>query len=203
MPDNEHTGDFINQSIILAFGWLVIYWCHEYIVPYAKIPILIALTDPMVHFTIAALLVLPFFIYKLIDWKIFAAAMFLAIFIDLDHALAARSFDLKKMLTLPTRPIGHSFLFVFITSIVVTLILKGFKLIKQYPWLVAYILFIALFSHIMRDAINTDNTPWRWPFESKPIRKSVYFIGFMSLNLVHLVGCYQWSKRQSKINSQP
>ena len=187
MPDQIQTRRrFIAHLLLLTLGWALVLFGHYWLVPNANPRYWVAIFDPMVHGTIALLLILPFYLWKRIDLKYLLVALFLAIFIDIDHAIAARSIRVEDMLTLPTRPIGHSVLFCTIISVVAALILKHFFKSKKSFRLLMYLFFIALFSHIARDAIHTDLTPWAYPFELPPFDDLVFFAVFFTLNLAHL-----------------
>jgi hypothetical protein len=174
---------FLNISLIVI-GWILIYIGHDFIVPNAKKPIFIALSDPSVHALVAIMLILPFYLYGLINIKIAIIAVSLAIFIDIDHAIAAGSIDIKAMLSLSSRPISHSILFSVIIGSIFAFI---FSDNNNTVYFLAYLFIVSLISHVMRDAIESDMTPWAFPLKSMPISKIIFFIGFMSLNFLHLV----------------
>lgn len=159
---------------------------HYWLVPHANPRWLVAIFDPAVHGLIAFLLIVPFYWWKRIDLKYLLVALGLALSIDIDHAIAARSIRIEDMINLPQRPIGHSVLFCAILSVSAALILKYYFKSKKSMRLLIYLFFMALFSHIARDAINSTTTPWAFPFELPPFDALIFFMGFFILNLAHL-----------------
>ena len=187
MPEQIHIRKrFIAHLLFLTLGWALVLFGHYWLVPNANPRYWVAIFDPAVHGTIALLLIVPFYWWKRIDFKYLAVAVFLAVLIDVDHAIAARSIRVEDMLSLPTRPIGHSVLFCAIISVSAATILKYFFKSKKSFRLLIYLFFIALFSHITRDAIHTDLTPWAYPFRLPPFSDLVFFTAFFVLNLAHL-----------------
>ena len=93
---------------LLLLGWLLVWVGHVYVVPNLRMPLLIGLADPAVHGLVS--LLLPLFLLHQLDLRIAAITVLVGVLIDLDHAVAAGSFDFKAMLSLPGRPLGHSLL---------------------------------------------------------------------------------------------
>lgn len=172
--------------MVLAALWIFIFIGHDYIVPNTKEPILIALSDPSVHGLVGLVLMLPFWLYGIIDNKIFGLAVSLSFLIDIDHAIAAGSFDVKEMLSLPSRPISHSLLFSILIGCIVAYGCTLYTKENSFAFLF-YIFFISLFSHVFRDAVDTDMTSWAYPFRSISIPKFAFFSIFIIVNLLHLL----------------
>jgi hypothetical protein len=167
---------------ILAFGWLLVWLGHAYLVPQLKLPLLIGLADPAVHGLVSGLLVLPLWLRRVVDTPVAIVAVLAGVLIDLDHAIAAGSFDFKAMLSLPGRPLGHSF-------VVSTLVAVGLALAlrlgrgRYASGLSFYLCWVSLASHIARDGV----TPWAWPWAAPPIPAAVFFGVFVPLSFGHLV----------------
>jgi hypothetical protein len=167
---------------ILAIGWLLVWLSHAYVVPQLKLPLLIGLADPAVHGLVSGLLVLPLWLRRVVDTPVAFIAVLVGVLIDVDHAIAAGSFDFKAMLSLPGRPLGHSLL-------VSTLVAAGLALAlrlgwaRYASWLPFYLFWVSLASHIARDGV----TPWAWPWVAPPIPAAVFFGVFTPLSVGHLL----------------
>jgi membrane-bound metal-dependent hydrolase YbcI (DUF457 family) len=171
----------ITAYFLLLMGWILVYIGHNYIVPNAKIPILIAIADPATHGLVSLLLISPFIYFKKIDFKIGLFAISLGVLIDIDHIIAARSFDPAAMVALLERPISHSVLFSILFSLLFSFILKS-----DNKFFVFYLCFISLICHVFRDAIDSNNTPWAYPFYSYPIPQSLFMVVFGVVSVGHL-----------------
>ena len=103
------------------------------------------LSDPVVHGIIGALM-MAILRARRPAWPRQAILLgaLLAMSIDIDHAIAARSLDLHKMITLDMRPPTHSLTFSFAAGAVVGLVLRN----GASFWFV----FVALASHVLRDS---------------------------------------------------
>lgn len=178
---------FIFNIVILTIGWILALYGHAVIVPNAKKPILIALFDPSVHGLIALLLALPFYFYNIIDFRVLAISVLLAVFIDIDHAIAAKSVDVSDMLKLSGRPITHSLLVNMILSFSFAFIVKEKFVEYQNYWLLVYLFFIGFSSHILRDATDAGGTPWAYPFNSFQINEYIYFSIYIFISYFHLL----------------
>ena len=113
--------------------------------------------------------------------------MLLAIFIDIDHAIAAKSVDVSDMLKLPGRPITHSLLVNMILSFFFAFIVKKKFAEYQSYWLLVYLFFIGFSSHILRDATDAGGTPWAFPFNSFQINEYIYFSIYIFISYFHLL----------------
>ncbi len=79
-----------------------------------------------------------------------------AVLIDTDHAIAAWSLSVKRMISLSERPPGHSISFALIAGLAVFLI-SGTPIL-------AWVTFASVFSHILVDSGYGGRTPILWPF---------------------------------------
>jgi len=174
----------ITCLLIIIAGWVLVYIGHYYIVPNAKLPILIALSDPAVHGLVTVCIFFPLLFYKAIDFKLFSYVVIVSVLIDIDHSVAAKSFELKEMLSLENRPISHSLLFSILLGSVISFF--AYKAYHIKPIVLTYFFSIALASHVLRDAIDSNNTPWAYPLNSFPISAIFYFLLFISLSFIHL-----------------
>lgn len=88
--------------------------------------------------------------------RVLATSAVAATAIDIDHAVAARSFRIKATTTLPTRPRSHSLLTAVGAGAVATAAAG-----PAHGWAA----FSALVSHFLHDAGDTNApTPMLWPF---------------------------------------
>ena len=174
----------ITCSLLTIVGWVLVYIGHYYVVPNAKFLILIALSDPIVHGLVTVCIFFPLVFYKAIDFKLFSYIVIASVLIDLDHVVAAKSLDYKEMLSLENRPISHSLLFSILSGSVISFFVYKAYHIK--PIVLVYFFSIALASHVLRDAIDSYNTPWAYPLKSFPVSAIFYFTLFISLSFIHL-----------------
>ena len=167
-------------SGVLACGWLLVWLGHAYVVPQLKLPLLIGLADPAVHGLVSGLLVLPLWLRRVVDTPLAIIAVLVGVLIDVDHAIAAGSFDFKAMLSLPGRPLGHSFLVSTLVAAALALALRlGWA--RYASWLPFYLFWVSLASHIARDGV----TPWAWPWVAPAIPAAVFFGVFVPLSFGH------------------
>ena len=115
------------------------------------------LLDPIVHALLALIVTSPLLSHKEIAaqpirWLLIAGLA--AILIDLDHFVAAHSFSINDALHLPARPAIHSLLFALVCALGVYAFTKNA--------LIGWLLFLALLSHILRDAV-WGGVPFFWP----------------------------------------
>jgi membrane-bound metal-dependent hydrolase YbcI (DUF457 family) len=103
------------------------------------------LSDPLVHGIIGALM-MAIIRARRPAWprQTILLGALLAMSIDIDHAIAARSLDLHKMISLDMRPPTHSLTFALLAAAVVGLVLRN----GSSFWFV----FVALASHVLRDS---------------------------------------------------
>lgn len=170
----------LHRFSLLALGWAVALWGHYVLVPGAKTPFQVSLTDPFVHGLIAALAIFSVHARGIISRKEWALFVSVAILIDLDHGIAARSLDLKDWVSLPRRPISHSILFSLAAAAVIALWLG-----RERKWLYFHLVSVTLVSHVTRDAISGAPTPWNYPFSPVPIAAIPYFATWMAVSLGH------------------
>ena len=90
--------------------------------------------------------------------KYFFVAGLLGGLIDLDHIVAAGSFELEELITQPTRPPTHSLTFALTLAVTGALVMKD--------RLMGWVIFVTLASHVVRDASGF-HTPLFWPL-SRP-----------------------------------
>jgi hypothetical protein len=137
-----------------------------------------ALLDSPVHGLLALLVVSPlfrhpFFQRKLLGWLTVAALT--AVLIDLDHVIAARSFSLIEITTLPNRPMIHSLLFASLFGLVALLLTRR-------P-LAGWLIFAVLASHVLRDA-STGATYFLWPLSVDQLPVPAYYASQILLYLL-------------------
>jgi hypothetical protein len=166
---------------LLAAGWLLVWLGHAYVVPQLRLPLLIGLADPAVHGLVAVLLVLPLWLRRVVDTPVAIVAVLAGVLIDVDHAIAAGSFNFKAMLSLPGRPLGHSFLVSTLAAAGLALGLRLWRA-RYAAWWPFYLFWVALASHIARDGM----TPWAWPWVAPAIPAAVFFGVFVPLSFGHL-----------------
>ena len=115
------------------------------------------LLDPIIHALLALIVTSPLLSHKEIAaqplrWLLIAGLA--AVLIDLDHFIVANSFSINDALHLAARPAIHSLLFALVCA------LGGYVFTKNA--LVGWLLFLALLSHILRDAV-WGGVPFFWP----------------------------------------
>jgi LexA-binding, inner membrane-associated putative hydrolase len=111
-------------------------------------------TDPLQHALIAAAVVAP--LVPRSGTRVIATAVAAATVIDIDHAIAARSFRLRATTSLPARPRSHNVFTALGTGAVV-----GTAAGPAHGWAA----FSALVSHLLHDAGDSAApTPMLWPF---------------------------------------
>lgn len=119
---------------------------HAYFVPHLRLPLLIGLADPAVHGLVSVLLL---WLRRVVDTPVASMAVLVGVLIDVDHAIAAGSFDFKAMLSLPRRPLGHSFLVA--AGLALALRLGRVRYASGLPF---YLFWVSLASHIARDVVG-------------------------------------------------
>jgi membrane-bound metal-dependent hydrolase YbcI (DUF457 family) len=129
------------------------------------------------HGGIAFLILLPLFILKRASFskKALFSLTALAIFLDLDHFVAARSFSLYAATHLPMRPLTHSLSFAIILALVVQALTKN-------PFL-SWGAFATIASHIFRDSLSGAGTPLLYPFPSESLSYLQFYLLEVSLFL--------------------
>jgi LexA-binding, inner membrane-associated putative hydrolase len=115
---------------------------------------LLVYTDPLQHALIAAAVVAP--LVPRARGRVLATAVTAAIAIDVDHAIAARSWRIGALTSLPRRPPSHSMLAAAGTGAVVAAAAG-----PLHGWAA----FSGLASHLLHDAGDRSApTPLLWPF---------------------------------------
>ncbi len=111
-------------------------------------------SDPFQHALIAAAVVAP--LVPRAGRRVLATAVGVAIAIDVDHVVAARSARVRDTTALPERPRTHSLLTAFTTGALVTAVAG-----PLHGWAA----FGGLASHLLHDAGDrAAPTPLLWPF---------------------------------------
>ena len=110
------------------------------------------LYDNWVHGMIAVLIALPLFEKR--NYLQLVFVFLIASLLDLDHFIVNFSFSLTKAISLTMRPATHSITFAIAASIIYFVITKN----KKWTW----IIFIAIVSHVVRDAYG-GGTPIFYP----------------------------------------
>ncbi|KAF2892997.1 hypothetical protein ILUMI_13173 [Ignelater luminosus] len=150
----------------------------DYVVQYSKLHIYKAFFDNITHAIIGGLswlIVCLYFKNRYPLHTLFEIALctITASFIDLDHFIAARSFNLKDATNLQNRPLLHCSSLLLLLTLSVILI----AYFVQIRWLLrlGLIIFIAFTSHHTRDA--TRRGFWIYPWGSTtPISYVLYII---------------------------
>lgn len=130
---------------------------------------LTALLDPVAHAALALMVVLPWLVGLRLPGSYLLLAIAAAIFIDLDHFVAAGSFSVKEAISLPGRPVSHSLLFSAVLAGIIGLIARQAK--------GAGVVFLALLTHLSRDA-TSGGTPWLFPLSNSPRLTAEFHLGF-------------------------
>lgn len=125
-----------------------------------------AIYDVVVHASVGMFVLYPILEAKKFNIFYVVAVVIFSTLIDFDHAIAAHSLSIRKMITLDHRPLTHSLLF----SLVISLFF--FKIFNDI--VLAYIIFIALTSHIIRDA-SGGLTPILWPMDVFKVPYWLYY----------------------------
>lgn len=128
--------------------------------------------DSFMHLVYFLITAMPFLKFK----TEFAAGAALSIFLDIDHALEARSLDPEKLLSLGRRPYTHSILFSLVVSLSVIIVSSNPAL--------SYIVFVSMLSHVMRD-FSSGVTHVFYPFK-QPSSYAFEFYVLFSVALAFL-----------------
>jgi hypothetical protein len=111
-------------------------------------------SDPLQHALIAAAVVAP--LARGRGWPVVATAVAAATVIDVDHAVAARSWRVRDTTALPGRPRSHSLVTTLGTGAVVAAVAGP---LHGWAWVAG------LTSHLLHDAGDrAAPTPLLWPF---------------------------------------
>jgi len=115
---------------------------------------LLVYTDPLQHGLIAAAVAAP--LVPRAGGRVLVTAVAAAVAIDVDHAVAARSWRVSALISLPVRPRTHSFLGAAATGALVAAAAG-----PLHGWAA----FSGLASHLLHDAGDrAAPTPLLWPF---------------------------------------
>jgi membrane-bound metal-dependent hydrolase YbcI (DUF457 family) len=116
-----------------------------------------ALKDEAIHFSFGMLVNVPLLLLH--GAHLIVPIFIFAVLIDLDHAIAAWSFSVRRMLSLSARPPGHSISFALIAGLSVFL-MSGTPVH-------AWVAFSSVVSHILVDSGYGGGTPILWPFADR------------------------------------
>ncbi|MCB1065055.1 MAG: metal-dependent hydrolase [Verrucomicrobiae bacterium] len=141
---------------------------------------MVSLADSFVHGLIAVLAIFMTYGRGIISLKELILLVSFAVLIDLDHGIAARSFDLNDWISLPRRPFSHSILFSLAVATIFSLWLS-----KERKGLYFSLIAITLISHVTRDATYGASTPWNLPFPSVGIQEIPYFVVWIAISIGH------------------
>jgi len=136
-----------------------------------------ALYDASLHGLVALSVVSPILWIQEIGLRLAALSalsLLCGILIDLDHFVAARSLRIRDAMVLGGRPPTHSLTFILPVVLVLYLLLDSY--------VVAWVAFASLFSHLLRDA-STGMTPILWPLPLRSLPRAVYIFGEVALLL--------------------
>ena len=139
-------------------------------------PLRHALKDVSLHLLFACLVNLPLFVFRP-GLDLVVVVVLFGVLIDLDHAVAARSISVSQMISLPMRPITHSFIFAFLSFLVVFAITG----VRHLSWaaLSSYVV------HLLWDATGSKTTPSLWPSrQGIDIRRRHLIAGMVVLFLI-------------------
>ncbi|MEI7597629.1 MAG: metal-dependent hydrolase [Bacteroidota bacterium] len=176
----------IKNIFILILLWIIAFFAHKCLVPNAKTPLLIAIFDSTTHGFIAFVMIFPFLLSKIINWKLVLIILIPAVLIDIDHAIVAHSVAVEDMIKLETRPLSHSLLFSLGFSLLFALILRIKEKTHSYC-LLFYSFFLTLSSHILRDSINSKGTFWAYPFDAPVVSEIMFFVVFVGISMGSVV----------------
>jgi hypothetical protein len=138
------------------------------------------LYDSFVHGITAVLVLSPFLMN--IKASIFALRFsifyLIAILLDADHFIEIGKIDLKEAAALQMRPITHSLTFALLSGIIITVIYNLIKhnnrIANHTAFMVFWIVFASLSSHVIRDA-SSGVTPILFPIKIYYIPLWLYY----------------------------
>ncbi|XP_060567037.1 transmembrane protein 267-like [Ruditapes philippinarum] len=150
--------------------------------PVAKQQIVVAITDSLTHGIVGGIswAIICDFKFRKQECVECLLCMMLAMLVDVDHFIAAKSFSLKSALSLPTRPPFHATTLIVIIDITMGIMAAILK--SQSLFLGLLIFTTAWISHHVRDGHRRGL--WFYPFgETAPIPKFIYIGIIMILPL--------------------
>jgi hypothetical protein len=153
-----------------------------------------ALLDSPVHGALALLAVSPLWMregsaVRRLDRA--ASAVVAAVFVDLDHFVAAGSFSVLQATSLGERPAAHSLLF----AVGCGLLAWSLRRDPIDGWLISGV----LASHILRDA-STGSTPLLWPLAFDQLSQPVYYAAQIGVWAISHTATLVWSKDQGDVD---
>ncbi|MEN6410642.1 MAG: metal-dependent hydrolase [Anaerolineaceae bacterium] len=137
-----------------------------------------ALTDVPVHILLGILVSIPLIVQN--GWnrqtllRLMLAGL-AAMLIDLDHFMAAGSFSLFAATHLDYRPATHSLAFALLCFLIIWLITRNIR--------DGLLVFMALASHVVRDASGGGTPFLLFPFEVSQIPVWIYYAAELGLSL--------------------
>jgi hypothetical protein len=126
--------------------------------------------DPIAHGLLGLCLSMPFAFYLRPQWFWLGWGVFLSVALDVDHAIAAGSLDIVKMITMASRPPTHSFTFAVAIFLIVLPINRP----------AAWQTLIVLLAHILRDT-SSGTVPLLWPLAWQPVAPLLYWAALPAL----------------------
>ena len=120
--------------------------------------------DPFVHGFLSLALSLPFAFYLRPRWFWIFWGIFLSVALDIDHAVAAGSIDIVKMVSMAGRPPTHSITFALVMFLIVLPINRP----------AAWQTLIMLLAHVLRDT-SSGTVPLLWPIYWQPTAPLLYW----------------------------
>jgi membrane-bound metal-dependent hydrolase YbcI (DUF457 family) len=136
------------------------------------------LVDPMNHLMLAVLVVSPFILSRgSLSAKLacLLGTVLSATLIDIDHIVAAKSFDLYAMTHLGSRPVTHSLVFALACAAIASIITRRLT--------IEYVVFAGLTSHIFMDA-SSGGTPFLFPLAGNKISLEMFWYSQLTLYAV-------------------
>ena len=159
-------------------------------------PVIWALWDAPIHALLAICVLLPLLIHVATPQRqavLICLAAAAAIFIDLDHFVAARSLSLAAALHLPMRPVTHSLLFALLAAIGLWSFRRNLA--------TSYAVCTALASHVLRDSVS-GATPVLWPFPIFQLPAAIAFTALIMLCGLSLLVATRLARHTIPIRAQ-
>jgi membrane-bound metal-dependent hydrolase YbcI (DUF457 family) len=157
---------------LAGFGLLVWMWAGDLLYawrPAGPLQRFWELTDPLVHCGVGLIVLAPVWLRQAGRKRIALAVLSgaVAVLIDLDHVIAARSFSLYAITHLDGRPFTHSLWAAAALAVIV--------LVVRRQWAEGWVVFGAITSHIVRDAFWGGVSYLAWPARTVHFSLGEYF----------------------------
>lgn len=142
--------------------------------PIAVKGIAYVLHDEIMHALLYVIIFLPFAAMP----GYFLIGLVSSVIIDIDHFFMARSFNIKRMVSFPSRPVTHSLIFAVLIAVIAGLLLGDY--------LKGVFVFAGLSAHLLRDLIDGKT------FILLPLSRvhSIGLKGFTAVCLIMITGLY-------------